>query len=179
MQRANKLAKAGIEIVFLWVPAHIGVRGNEWADKLAKEAVKKDSVELEIQYSKAEIKSVAKARVREKWQRLWNNGDTGRQYHAIQNEVGRARNTNREKKVEDGFSRMRACWSGSGSGVPGSMAAIANGPADTGDVTVPETPHRHQQINRTDSGWEAARRKWTPADEPNQLAKKVLSYSNL
>lgn len=107
MQSGNNLVKAGVEIVFLWVPAHIGVRGNEMADKLAKDALKKESIDLKVQHSKAEVKSIVKARTCEKWQRLWDTGDTGRQYHATQSQVGRARVTAREKKVEDVFSRMR------------------------------------------------------------------------
>lgn len=107
MQSGNNLIKAGIEMVFLWVPAHIGVRGNEWADKLAKGALKKECIDMEVKYSKAEIKSIVKAKTCDKWQRLWDAGDTGRQYHAIQNQVGRTRVTTREKKVEDVFSRMR------------------------------------------------------------------------
>jgi len=39
---ANNLWKSGISTTFIWVPAHIGVGGNELADKCAKKAAEKD-----------------------------------------------------------------------------------------------------------------------------------------
>lgn len=35
-----RLQKANVTIAFLWLPAHIGIKGNETADTLANEAFK-------------------------------------------------------------------------------------------------------------------------------------------
>ena len=40
----NKALHKGKQIVFCWVPSHIGIRGNEEADKAASEALNDDSI---------------------------------------------------------------------------------------------------------------------------------------
>lgn len=104
---ANNLGKSGIDITLVWIPAHIGVVGNESADKNAKQAAGNPNIDIEVNYSKAEIKSMAKNKIKGKWQTLWDNGLNGRQFYNIQNKVGKGRNTNRSKDEEDVFSRMR------------------------------------------------------------------------
>ena len=42
----------GSKVKLVWIPAHIGVIGNELADGFAKNAVKKDIVDLNIKISK-------------------------------------------------------------------------------------------------------------------------------
>ena len=38
----SRLVRQGKNYTFLWLPAHSGIQGNEKADKVAKEAVKKE-----------------------------------------------------------------------------------------------------------------------------------------
>ena len=43
----SEMARQGREIVFIWVPGHVGIRANSAADSAAKDAVDGDiSVEL-------------------------------------------------------------------------------------------------------------------------------------
>lgn len=107
VQLGNNIIKSGVIISLLWVPAHIGVSGNEMADKLAKQAAQQTMIDMDIKYSKSEIKSIVKTKILGKWQHIWNNGSTGRQYYTIQNIVGKGRETRKNKKEEDKFSRMR------------------------------------------------------------------------
>lgn len=47
----------GLMVTFSWVPVHRGVKGNRMADRTAKEATKRISVDLVIYISWTEIKS--------------------------------------------------------------------------------------------------------------------------
>lgn len=107
VQMVNRIINSGTDVTFLWIPAHIGVRGNELADINAKKASVAPEVTLEISYSKTEVKSLVKSKSSELWQSEWNSAATGRKYYAIQRVVGHARPTARSTKEEDIISRMR------------------------------------------------------------------------
>ena len=57
------LHNKGVDVSFLWVPAHMGVEGNEEADILAKQELKSNTINIEIPSSKEEIKSIISKRV--------------------------------------------------------------------------------------------------------------------
>ncbi len=47
-----------LRVIFIWVPAHVGVKGNEAADRLAKQAVMDTSIEMTVSYNRYEIKAI-------------------------------------------------------------------------------------------------------------------------
>ena len=64
------LTKDGKEIFFIWVPGHVGIRGNLAADSAAKDALVGDiSVEL-IPFS--DLKSGTNKYILELWQSEWD-----------------------------------------------------------------------------------------------------------
>lgn len=62
------IQQQGIVIQFVWVPAHKGVKGNEEADKLAREANKNEEVQLNIPISDTEVKILIKCNLNKIWQ---------------------------------------------------------------------------------------------------------------
>ena len=96
----------GLIVVFVWVPAHIGVEGNERADKMAKRAIK-HSISFIVKISKSEGKSIIKEKLMEIWQKRWDEDKTGRWFYKIQKMVGERRNGRRNRKEERVITRLR------------------------------------------------------------------------
>ena len=66
----TEMTRDGREIVFIWVPGHVGMRGNSAADSAAKDALDEDiSVEL-ILFS--DLKSRTNKYILEPWQSEWD-----------------------------------------------------------------------------------------------------------
>lgn len=65
----SERSKQGYDILFCWVPGHVGIYGNELADMAAKEAL----VSLCHDVSLSDIKIVIKMLYLQKWQEHWNS----------------------------------------------------------------------------------------------------------
>ena len=72
----------------MWVPAHLGLQGNEKTDKMAKEAVKKEEVEMKVKLSKAEGTSLIWKEINNQWNQHWKNQEKGRHLYKLQSVVG-------------------------------------------------------------------------------------------
>ncbi|XP_061747026.1 uncharacterized protein LOC133545438 [Nerophis ophidion] len=107
VQAIYRINKAGGVVTFLWVPAHVGVEGNELADRYAKQASTKTKVNMEIKHSKEEVKSIIKIEHNKKWQDNWNKETKGREFYKVQRKVGVMRGGGRNRKEEDIITRMR------------------------------------------------------------------------
>ncbi|GBN58765.1 putative RNA-directed DNA polymerase from transposon X-element [Araneus ventricosus] len=64
----SNLHRRGFKVLFSWIPAHIGIRGNEQADTAAKSAVVHHSEPLPC----ADIKSALRNWMLNNWQNDWN-----------------------------------------------------------------------------------------------------------
>ena len=87
--------------------SHVGVRGNEEADEMAKEALGKGAVEMNVGMSKAEVKSVIWERVNQMWQERWDNEVEGRHLYRIQESVRVRRVGSGQRKEESVLVRLR------------------------------------------------------------------------
>ena len=81
----------GIKVTFEWTPGHAEVKGNEIADKLAKEAAKEaeilDIADSHITVTKQDIKTAARMMVMKKWQHRWDMSEHGRYYYHFHEKI--------------------------------------------------------------------------------------------
>ena len=98
------------EVIFMWVPGHRGVRGNDIVDSLAKRALQQEQNYV-IPLSKNEAKAYISSYIRRVWQRMWDRGATGRHLYSVQREVGGLRcNSTENRKEEVMWARGWCPW---------------------------------------------------------------------
>ena len=54
----NQLVKLGSNVIFEWIPSHVGILGNEIADQTAKRAFNKDTIDCHIPLYKKKTSNV-------------------------------------------------------------------------------------------------------------------------
>ena len=82
----RRLEEVNVKVELYWSPGHADIKGNEHADKLAKEAAleAKEAEQLPAVISLGDVKSAAKESVKKKWQDMWDKSDKGRNlYYCI------------------------------------------------------------------------------------------------
>ncbi|GBN65331.1 hypothetical protein AVEN_100047-1 [Araneus ventricosus] len=58
IEEIRSIFKDNMNIKLCWIKAHVGISGNEIADSLAKEATKKEVIDINIKYSKKIVKEL-------------------------------------------------------------------------------------------------------------------------
>lgn len=87
VQGIDKLRDAGIRVQIHWIPAHVGVQGNEEADKAAKAAAKGSKVYTrKVYHLLATCKQSLRRRVARQWAGEWENGTSGRATFLLEKE---------------------------------------------------------------------------------------------
>ncbi|XP_060593901.1 uncharacterized protein LOC132748336 [Ruditapes philippinarum] len=91
LQLRKELELADVTVNFDWTPGHAGIKGNDLADRLAKEAAK-EAEEMETEdslfvTSQSDIRHSARESVRIKWQRRWEIVETGRHLYGLKPQV--------------------------------------------------------------------------------------------
>jgi hypothetical protein len=82
-QSCSYLASKGISINFYWVPSHLGIYGNEIADKLAKKGLSRRKLQSSYT-SLAYIGRAAREKILEQWKNNWQqNKNKGKHYTRI------------------------------------------------------------------------------------------------
>lgn len=65
----HQVIEEGIEVIFIWVPSHVGIKGNEKVDKAAKEAILTTPIKVPI--PPYDLKNNVKRKIKEEWQTSW------------------------------------------------------------------------------------------------------------
>ena len=102
-----RLHNKGVDVSFLWVPAHVGVEGNEEADILAKQALKSNTINIEIPLRREEIKSIISKHMYKIWEDSWDSMNTGGHLYSIQLQVKNSEIQGRNRREEIIFARLR------------------------------------------------------------------------
>ncbi len=86
----------------MWVPAHVGITGNEMADRLAKRALTKDNVEVQVNVSKAEVKCII-------WEKIIKGGKRGGKERRKEGTYTKSREMIKRIGWEGGIGEKRLC----------------------------------------------------------------------
>lgn len=86
----SDIKKSGKGVTLVWIPAHVGIPGNEKADQLAKAATNKKEIEVEMCPSLKDAKRHAASSLIPIWQERWASTTSSRFYHSIEDRVSMA-----------------------------------------------------------------------------------------
>ena len=71
-KKNERLKKRGVRINFCWVPSHVGVLGNEFADEVARRTAGEDLTEVLDGIPFKDLSRPIAQSIQEEWQRQWN-----------------------------------------------------------------------------------------------------------
>ncbi|GFO27878.1 ribonuclease hi [Plakobranchus ocellatus] len=97
-----------IHITFVWIPAHVGIRGNENVDKLAKAALNRTSTSGNLIYY-SDLKLKINTYIKSVWQRDWD-AEGANKFHEVLPNLGEdlhRRGEGAGRKLESAMCRLR------------------------------------------------------------------------
>lgn len=97
--------KSKLKITLCWIPGHCNIAGNEIADKLAKSAALRPSVDVDtIPYE--DLRPLIISRMRRQWQEEWNAANANK-LHLVKPRIGRYVTEKRNRHQEVALCRLR------------------------------------------------------------------------
>ena len=85
-QSINKLYSRGIQIEVCWIPAHVGIPGNEKADEKAKSGITCPIYDVKLPVG--DYIGSLKNNIKSKWQDMWNNEPVNNKLKNIKTTIG-------------------------------------------------------------------------------------------
>ena len=104
MKEYVSLKLRGFDIVFCWIPSHIGIRGNTKADTAAKQALQLPITDFKIPYT--DLKALIREYVKHLWQIDWNE-NVNNKLHRINPIVSKTQNVILKHRDEVVITRCR------------------------------------------------------------------------
>uniref|UniRef100_A0A6P7FGR6 Uncharacterized protein LOC114327856 n=1 Tax=Diabrotica virgifera virgifera TaxID=50390 RepID=A0A6P7FGR6_DIAVI len=104
-EELHNLHTEDLGIKFLWVPSHVGVAGNEAADRNAKEAINDNSIPMSLQSVSMDLKSYFIKHLFENWNSKWKS--TSSKLQEIKNNVGPWQPPEVSRRKQTIISRLR------------------------------------------------------------------------
>ena len=102
----HKLYESGVNVEICWIPAHVDIKGNEDADKAAKEASTMISSNINIPIN--DYLTSIKSTIMNKWQNLWNDESDNNKLKQIKPMIGLwPSSVQKERHIEVVLCRLR------------------------------------------------------------------------
>jgi ribonuclease HI len=84
LEKHHTLNTKGKQIIFCWLPSHIGIAGNSKADEAAKATLQLPTAAGKIPYT--DLKPRITSYIQDEWQRFWDS-QTNNKLHAIKDKI--------------------------------------------------------------------------------------------
>lgn len=107
----GQLINNNIILTILWIPGHIQIKGNDIADKIAKQATIKTNIDVNIKNDYSQIKNIAKKIGANIWEKQWehNHNPSINHYKTIIKEFGtRIKYYNKNRRKDTIITQFRA-----------------------------------------------------------------------
>ena len=102
------LQNKGVDISFAWIPSHVGIKGNELADKAAKSALNHSRVDIRVIPEYGSVYNIIQKIILGKWQKMWDLSEKGRFYYNLVPVVSKeVKFTDENRRKEVSITRLR------------------------------------------------------------------------